>query len=211
MNVPLLPSDIHVVKADTAAPQAWRNGGGQTRELMTWPAGKDWQLRISRADIEAEGPFSAFNGVDRWFTVLEGEGVVLHFSGDRTNTVTLRNYDMPFHFDGALAPMCTLLNGPTQDLNLMARAGSSTMQAAQEAVPWSEGHTVRGLYTTGAGVWHAGLTNVNGNLRDNTVSVALQARSLLWCDLASDTRPWTFTPGTAGARAWWLGYTPDAL
>ena len=34
-------------------------------------------LRISVADIEAHGPFSNFEGVDRWFGVLQGEGVRL--------------------------------------------------------------------------------------------------------------------------------------
>ncbi|NVO07869.1 MAG: HutD family protein, partial [Rhodoferax sp.] len=67
----------HIIQAEQVAPQAWRNGGGQTRELLTWPDATDWHLRISRADIEADGPFSAFAGVQRWFVVLSGKGVVL--------------------------------------------------------------------------------------------------------------------------------------
>ncbi len=38
-----------VISAASVAPQAWRNGGGQTRELLTWPAQGPWQLRIGRA------------------------------------------------------------------------------------------------------------------------------------------------------------------
>ena len=26
-----------IIQADNVAPQAWRNGGGQTRELLVWP------------------------------------------------------------------------------------------------------------------------------------------------------------------------------
>ncbi|MFG5407966.1 HutD family protein [Piscinibacter sakaiensis] len=39
--------------------QPWRNGGGHTRELWTWPADGPWQARLSVADIAADGPFSA--------------------------------------------------------------------------------------------------------------------------------------------------------
>ena len=57
-----------IAQADVM-PQAWRNGGGQTRELLAWPHGADWSVRISLADIEADGPFSPFPGVQRWFAV----------------------------------------------------------------------------------------------------------------------------------------------
>jgi environmental stress-induced protein Ves len=40
----------------------WKNGGGVTRELLAWPGGGDWQVRISVAEIEADGPFSSFPG-----------------------------------------------------------------------------------------------------------------------------------------------------
>ncbi|MEO8526020.1 MAG: HutD family protein [Caldimonas sp.] len=50
--------------ADTAA-QPWRNGGGVTRELLAWPGVGDWCVRVSIADIEADGPFSTFSGVQR--------------------------------------------------------------------------------------------------------------------------------------------------
>ena len=61
----------------TTPPQPWRNGGGVTRELLAWPDGGDWRVRVSVADIDADGPFSAFPGVERWFAVLEGAGVAL--------------------------------------------------------------------------------------------------------------------------------------
>ncbi len=75
-----------VICAGAVAPQAWRNGGGQTRELLAWPAQGPWRLRISRADIDADGPFSAFPGVTRWFTVLQGAGVALTLDGVRHGT-----------------------------------------------------------------------------------------------------------------------------
>ncbi len=43
--------------ASTATPVPWKNGGGVTRELLRLPAGSgdDWTLRISVADIAADG------------------------------------------------------------------------------------------------------------------------------------------------------------
>jgi len=206
MTSDTLPPGFTLVQADAVVPQLWRNGGGQTRELLAWPAGGDWKLRISRADIAADGPFSAFEGIDRWFTVLEGAGVVLHFSGDPTKTVPLRLGHAPLHFDGALAPGCTLLDGATQDLNLMARAGRSAMQAAQADVQWCPSYAVSGLYTATAGVLKTSDANDE--------PVVLPAHSLLWCT-GTPAMHWTFTPDTtdtadaADVRAWWLGYTPD--
>ena len=65
------------VDASTATPVPWKNGGGVTRELLRLPAGsgEDWTLRISVADIAADGPFSPVPGITRWFAVLTGAGV----------------------------------------------------------------------------------------------------------------------------------------
>jgi environmental stress-induced protein Ves len=180
---------IFTVTADRVAPQAWRNGGGQTRELLAWPTPSDWALRISRADIAAEGPFSAFAGVQRWFAVLQGAGVRLRFASSST---TLQAGDAPLAFDGADAPWCELLQGPTQDLNLMVRGGHGAMQAARGGCAWTSDHAMRGLYAVDAGVWS-----------DGEQSQALAAHTLLWCDTPTD-RPWTFT----STPAFWLGFTP---
>ena len=61
--------------------QAWRNGAGVTRELLARPSAADWRVRVSVADIDRDGPFSAYPGVERWFTVLKGTGVDLAIDG----------------------------------------------------------------------------------------------------------------------------------
>ena len=43
------------IDANAVAPQPWRNGGGRTRELLAWPDAQAWSVRISLAEIEAEG------------------------------------------------------------------------------------------------------------------------------------------------------------
>jgi hypothetical protein len=113
---------IHRVELATCAWRPWRNGGGRTRELLAWPRADDWQLRVSVAEIEADGPFSPYPGVDRWFTVLEGAGVILSMpQGD----VTLHRGAAPIAFAGEAAPRCRLIDGPTRDLNLMRRRGAA--------------------------------------------------------------------------------------
>ncbi len=177
-----------IIQAEDLTPQPWRNGGGQTRELLTWPNANDWQLRISRADIERDGPFSAFPGVQRWFAVLEGAGVVLHMPDSPRS---LRAGDAPFAFDGSSAPGCTLVAGPTQDLNLMVQRGHGTMLPV-EATPWSADFQMRGIYAVQGGCWS-----------DGAQTLELPAHSLLWIERASQAA-WTFT----GSPAYWIGFTP---
>jgi environmental stress-induced protein Ves len=107
-----------------AQPQPWRNGGGVTRELLAWPDAAGWQARISVADVRAAGPFSRFDGIERWFAVLEGEGVALRVAGEHHR---LTPASLPLRFDGAAAVDCSLLAGATRDLNLMAAPGRARM------------------------------------------------------------------------------------
>ena len=142
---------LHKVRASDCAPAPWRNGGGRTRELLAWPAGPDWRLRISLADIDTDGPFSAFAGVTRWFAVIEGAGVVLSFAdGERRLVVGSE----PLPFDGAEAPGCRLVDGPTRDLNLMLRSGiDGRLLRALSGQPWGDEWPWRACYVAGAARW----------------------------------------------------------
>ncbi len=112
---------FNVVRFEDVKPQPWKNGGGVTRELLAWPNVNDWVMRLSVADIERDGPFSAFPGIDRWFAVLSGNGVRLGSSAK-----TLQRTNDALHFDGALAPSCELVDGATRDLNLMIRRDAAS-------------------------------------------------------------------------------------
>ena len=107
--------------ADVAA-TPWRNGGGVTRELVAWPPEGEWLWRMSVAEVETSGPFSRFDGVQRWFAVLSGAGVALDIDGERH---TLTAESSPLAFDGAAPTDCQLLNGATQDFNLMVRGAGA--------------------------------------------------------------------------------------
>jgi uncharacterized protein len=98
----------------------WKNGGGWTREVIRSPAQNDqWSWRLSIAEIEKDGPFSEFPGVDRELILLSGEGMHLHFADGDSHTL------LPPHgalrFAGEQALNAELIDGPTQDFNVMWR------------------------------------------------------------------------------------------
>ncbi len=99
-------------------PSPWRNGAGVTRELAAWPGSQDWIWRMSVAEVARSGPFSRFEGVRRWFAVLGGAGVRLTL-GEHVHELTRDS--APLCFDGASPVECQLLDGATQDFNLMLR------------------------------------------------------------------------------------------
>lgn len=114
-----------LVHLGSKPPVAWRNGGGVTRELLAWPSPLDWRVRMSVAEVAANGPFSSFPGVRRWFAVLAGKGVRLTV-GDEPHDLT--THSVPFEFDGGTAAHCELLDGPTRDFNLMLRQGQARVE-----------------------------------------------------------------------------------
>lgn len=122
-------------------PAPWRNGGGNTRELLAWPSSADWQVRISVAEVEGDGPFSSFPGIERWFAVLEGAGVQLEVDGAPHR---LTPASAPLRFDGAAPAHCTLLAGATRDLNLMAPPGRARLRrlAGRQRLQWPAGGLV---------------------------------------------------------------------
>lgn len=125
----------------------WRNGGGRTRELLAWPARDDWLVRVSVAEIEADGPFSAFPGIDRAFAVLSGAGVVLDLPAGTRRLESGQSVD----FAGEAAPGCRLLGGPTRDLNLMARRAAGRARLAP--APTHRPARWRGLFADGTLWW----------------------------------------------------------
>ncbi len=183
---------IHTVRLDDVPPQPWRNGGGSTQELLAWPAAADWVLRISVARIGGSGPFSAYPGIERWFAVVDGEGVVLRFAARR---VMLSAGSEALRFDGAAAPQCELLDGPTQDLNLMVRsdAGRGGMARVVDGQDWLSTAAVRAVYTADAAALHV----------EGTEPRKLPAGTLAWSEYAAD-QVWRLQASTGAALAWWL-------
>ncbi|MDX2548636.1 HutD family protein [Streptomyces sp. WI04-05B] len=111
----------------------WKNGGGVTREVASGAVqaplasvestdGFDW--RVSVADVDAGGSFSAFPGIDRVITPVEGEGMVLTVDGTAHPVWPLS----PFAFSGDAATDCRLEAGAVRNLNVMTRRSRATAQ-----------------------------------------------------------------------------------
>lgn len=186
----MIPVGAHLVELAHAAAQPWRNGGGITHELLAWPQQDGWTLRISVATIAADGPFSAFAGIERWFTVLEGPGVELELS---TGTRRLAPGDAPLHFAGEDAPGCRLLDGTTRDLNFMVRRGSGAAQM-RTAVDGERLHAAPG--------WRGLFAADGAELHIDGQPVELGAACLLWSD-----RPSAWEVCRLRGNAWWLTLT----
>lgn len=101
---------------------AWKNGAGSTLEVAAAPVGSglpDFYWRVSIADVEAEGPFSLFPGVDRVLTLVDGPSMVLAVDSTdyRLTPAT------PFAFPGESTVSCRLPAGPIRGINVMTRRG----------------------------------------------------------------------------------------
>ncbi|MBB1199520.1 environmental stress-induced protein Ves [Enterobacteriaceae bacterium 89] len=98
----------------------WKNGAGETRELCCFPpATRDFNWRASIASIAGNGEFSAFPGVDRVITLLEGGEVTL--DGGTAFRHTLKRFQ-PFRFAGEQTVRAQLSEGQmSMDLNIMTR------------------------------------------------------------------------------------------
>ena len=107
-----------IVRTDAIEPVPWRNGGGVTRELLTWPQAQDWIVRVSVADITSAGPFSAFPGVERWFAVLAGGAVRLETAGAGPQRLDAARTSL-YRFSGDAPTHCTMLGAATRDCNIM--------------------------------------------------------------------------------------------
>jgi environmental stress-induced protein Ves len=109
-----------VLRASEYRRMRWKNGGGWTTELASGGSdaeGFDW--RISIADVESDGPFSAFAGCDRYIALLDGPGMELSWPDAEPMRLDQR---LRFHrFAGEARTHGRLLAGPVRDFNVMVR------------------------------------------------------------------------------------------
>ncbi len=117
---------LEILVASTHRRMRWRNGGGSTTEVATWPEQADWQWRLSIADIEQSGRFSEFPDVDRSIALVRGNGFALQIAGDPAAVIDRPYQTLEFRGDDPTS--CDLLDGPVQALNLMVRRTAPPMQ-----------------------------------------------------------------------------------
>lgn len=101
----------------------WANGLGRTVELYRREdeAG-NLLIRLSVADVVAEGPFSSLPGIDRVLTLIEGAGFDLDFAGKAP--VAPARLLQPIAFSGDWQTSAINFKGPSRDFNLMMQRGA---------------------------------------------------------------------------------------
>ena len=171
----------------------WRNGGGTTQELVSWPPGDsrfDW--RVSIATIASDGPFSAFPGVDRTLTLIGGDGIRLHGPDLDLLVDTLH---APVDFAGDLWLDCTLIGDrPCTALNVMSRRGHGRAEIEIVTGPWAS-----------PGISHGLLLGLTGHWQVD--SRRLTAGSGWWW--AGPRREWRLQPGTPADRIAVISWEPE--
>ncbi|MDQ5862835.1 MAG: HutD family protein, partial [Actinomycetota bacterium] len=116
---------MEIIRFAELRSEPWRNGGGVTRELASHPKAASaqdgaWDWRVSIADVSKAGDFSAFPGMERVLTVIDGELLLLTVDGDEHPLEKYR----PFRFSGEAAAHGALPTGDIRDLNVITRTGS---------------------------------------------------------------------------------------
>ncbi len=164
----------NIVRLGEVAATPWRNGGGVTRELLAWPEGAHWKVRMSVAEVAQDGPVSRVPGVERWFAVLAGAGVRLRLEGA---THALATGSAPFRFDGGAATDCALVAGPTQDFNLMLRGCSGRMERLHggRAVESGAGKLVAN--------YDIGARTLAWRILDTDTALRIEAPDALWMEI----------------------------
>jgi environmental stress-induced protein Ves len=128
----------------------WRNGLGTTTELAREDCESGFLWRLSRADVTADGPFSNFPGIDRFLFLLSGAGLKLAFADRET---ILNTPYASAKFPGDEPVVCTLLNGPCQDFNIMVNRARASAKIAIAESPFSATTAPRTLLHVLQGAW----------------------------------------------------------
>ncbi|MCF2533231.1 HutD/Ves family protein [Yinghuangia soli] len=185
---------------ETLPVSPWRNGGGETREIASGPAGSEgpapaaaWGWRASIATIAQDGPFSVFPGVDRSITLLSGDGVRLVGEGGVDHLLVRAGE--PFAFPGDIALGATLTGGSSRDFNIMTRRGGWAADVRRVTGPATPPPGHAGVFYVLQGTWSY----------DGTV---LAAGHGVWWPHDSAHSPATAAPASPDAAALWADIRP---
>lgn len=188
----------HIIHLTDVVASPWRNGGGVTRVLAVCPAPGEWRWRMSVAEVDRSGPFSRFEGVERWLAVVQGAGVQLDSGvGPRALVApptahSLTVVDPPFYFDGEATTYCHLRDGPSQNFNLMVRKSAHPSRMVRVMEHYSS--TVDAPKTVAVYAMQTGV-----NVEFNQEDVYVPPATLLWRNVSKKS-----TVRIRGAQALWM-------
>lgn len=117
-------SSIQYFPASGHKSMPWKNGGGTTVEIFSYPQGStinNFEWRLSMARVDVDGPFSKFSKIERTLSVLDGEGMILDIEGFETPQ-RLSPETKPLFFAADTPTFARLKDGPITDLNIMTHS-----------------------------------------------------------------------------------------
>jgi environmental stress-induced protein Ves len=134
---------LTLLRASNYRRMPWKNGGGETVEIVVSPAEAglgDFHWRVSMATVATDGPFSNFPGIDRTLSILDGAGMTLFIEGRDPILLTRDSKPLPFASDAATS--ATLVDGPITDLNVMTQRDKVSHRVERIAVDGSAALTL---------------------------------------------------------------------
>lgn len=172
-----------VRKHETYRNMPWRNGRGFTLEIAREPAaGGDFAWRLSLADIERDGEFSAYPGYRRALVLVAGNVLRLKFRGHGNRCLDPARRGT--RFEGDWQTDCAIPRGRCTDLSLIVRSGSAARPTSVVRAPRmlrvkSTGHVVLAKDLYGALFVIEGSVAVAESIRDRPRTLRTQDTLLL--------------------------------
>jgi environmental stress-induced protein Ves len=133
---------MQVFRTADRQPTRWKNGGGITFEVASFPAGSgldDFGWRISMAEVTQSGAFSVFPDVDRALAIVEGR-LLLDTVGQG---IAVLDEQSPIStFSGDVLTVGTPVSEVVKDLNVMTRRGQFSATVNRYAVLGTDPHLI---------------------------------------------------------------------
>ncbi|KAJ3243495.1 hypothetical protein HDU77_010380 [Chytriomyces hyalinus] len=116
---------MRIQRAQEHKKMPWKNGKGVTLEIQTGGANEtnagDWAWRVSAAAVVENGPFSIFQGMDRFLTIYKGAEMRLTHSNQDVERV-MKPFEVA-RFSGDVDTHAAIPAGPVRDLGLIVVRG----------------------------------------------------------------------------------------
>jgi environmental stress-induced protein Ves len=123
-----------VLKYESYRSMPWRNGRGTTLEIAREPRrGREFIWRLSLADIERNGEFSAYPGYGRALVLVSGKSLRLRFRGHGHSF--LDPAMRATRFEGDWQTHCAVPEGRCTDLSLIVRKGPAARRTSVVRAP----------------------------------------------------------------------------
>lgn len=107
--------------------QLWKNGMGETREIIRFPDDDAFDYRLSLAEFHQNNYFSLFPSYNRILIFLSGDSLRLYSTNEFRYEANAKTRVIQFSGDEQLFGDCN--NKRTQDLNLIYKADKFTASA----------------------------------------------------------------------------------